>query len=98
MKAIVLITTAACLRFAPLAHAGAITYTEQATATGSLGANSFTTALVTITFSGDTLNVTNPLTGIFRNMVGTATVTVAGIIGAATFTDTMGAVDNQNNN
>lgn len=70
-----------------------ITYTDSAIATGTLGSNSFTNALVTITFTGNTANVTGG-GGFFTNTVGTVTVTVAGI-GTATFTDSMDAFVNQ---
>jgi hypothetical protein len=44
--------------------------------------------------NGDTGNVTQPVAGIFANLVGTGTVNVTGI-GTATFTDSVGVVDNQ---
>jgi hypothetical protein len=75
------------------ARADLITYTEQAVGSGGLGGTAYTNALVTITFTGDTANVTGG-SGFFINTVGTTTVTVAGL-GLATFTDTMGAFDNQ---
>jgi PEP-CTERM motif len=69
-----------------------ITYSEAVTATGSLGASPFTNALVTITLTGDTANVTGFST--FLNP-GVATVAVSGL-GTATFTDAdLRAVDNQ---
>jgi hypothetical protein len=69
-----------------------ITYSEAVTATGSLGASAFTNALVTITLTGDTANVTG--LGTFLNP-GVATVAVSGL-GTATFTDSdLRAVDNQ---
>jgi hypothetical protein len=55
-----------------------VTYTLTADASGSLGDSNFSDALVTLTFVGDTGTVTNPSSGIFRNAVGTATVTVGG--------------------
>ena len=58
----------------------------------------FTNALVTISFMGDTTNVTNPSAGIFDNFPGVATLNIAGISGAATFTDKIGAFSNQNIN
>src|ERR1700719_2352887 len=76
-----------------LIHAGPITYTEQATASGSLGSTPFSSALVTITFTGDTANVTGG-SGFFANNVGTATVNVSGI-GTATFTSGLEVFDNQ---
>jgi hypothetical protein len=75
------------------ADATQITYTDQGTISGSLGASAFTNALVTVSFTGDTANVTGGL-GFWSNSVGTATVTVAGV-GTATFTDSMFAFDNQ---
>jgi hypothetical protein len=70
-------------------------YTEQATGNGSLGSNTFTDTLVTITFFGDTTNVTGDfLAGDYLNTVGSAMVTVAGL-GTATFTDLVIAFDVQ---
>ena len=54
-----------------------ITYTEQATASGSLDGISFTDAAVVLTMNNDTTNVTNSGPGDFEN-VGTATVSVGG--------------------
>ena len=71
-----------------------ITYTETATATGILGASTFTSALVTLTFTGDTSNVTIPFSGIFLLAVGTGTVNISGL-GTATFTDQVEAIVNQ---
>lgn len=42
------------------ARAAAITYTEQAIASGSIGAVGFQNTLVTITSTGDTANTDNP--------------------------------------
>ena len=77
-------------------HAAAsnITYTEQAVGTGRLGADSFTNALVTITFAGDTANILNYSPGVLVNSVGTALVSVSGV-GTASFTDTLAVFDNQ---
>jgi hypothetical protein len=72
--------------------ASPITYTDQFVASGSLGIASFTDALVIISFTGDTTNVTEPST-VFYNELGTATVNITGI-GTATFTDVMAAFDN----
>jgi len=80
--------------FSGAASATPITYIETATATGMLGASPFTSALVTLTFSGDTSNVTILGAGFFLNVVGTGTVSVSGV-GTATFTDRIGAVLNQ---
>jgi hypothetical protein len=88
---------AAVLFLAGRAPAGPITYTEAATASGTLGGTAFTDALLTLTLVGDTLNVTAAAGGgFFTNTVGTFTVTVAGI-GTATFTDSMEVFDNQFN-
>ncbi|MBV8706446.1 MAG: hypothetical protein JO028_04605 [Acidobacteriaceae bacterium] len=76
------------------AAASAITYTEQTMGTGKLGASSFTNALVTITFAGDTTNVSNFSPGILVNSPGTALVTVVGV-GTASFTDTLAVFDHQ---
>jgi hypothetical protein len=60
------------------AVADMVTYTLTADASGSLGGADFADSLVTLTFVGDTSSVTNPSSGIFRNPVGTATVTIGG--------------------
>jgi hypothetical protein len=70
------------------ARASAITIIEQATGNGSLDGKSFSAALITITFTGDTNNIFVSGGDIFLN--GTATVSVAGE-GSDTFTDTMQA-------
>jgi hypothetical protein len=75
------------------AGAGPILYTEQAVGSGTLGGVPFTNALVTVTFTGDTANVTGgPL---FLNTVGAETVTVAGIGTAAVTEPFLDAFDNQ---
>lgn len=76
------------------AAAASITYTEQTVGTGRLGADSFTNALVTITFTGDTNNVYSYSPGLYLNSSGTALVTVAGV-GTASFTDSMAVFDTQ---
>lgn len=75
------------------AFAVPITYTENATATGSLGGVAFTDATVTLTMMNDTTNVTNPSTGLFLN-IGTATVSVNGGTPVA-FTDSIAVFSNQ---
>jgi hypothetical protein len=70
-----------------------ITYTEQATVSGSLGGSAFTNKLITVVFSGDTGTVTGG-SGFFTNSVGTTTFTIAGV-GSGTFTDSMFVFDNQ---
>jgi len=71
-------------------RAGMITYTEQFTASGTLGAQTFTDAQVTITMTGDTANVFASGAN-FGNHT-SATVTIAGV-GTATFTDSVGPLD-----
>jgi hypothetical protein len=88
---ILLAIVAALLCGARPANADGITYTESDTATGSIGGQAFTDALVTLTFVGDTLNVVNAGAGLFTNTAGTASVTIAGI-GTFAFTDTVGAL------
>jgi hypothetical protein len=74
------------------ARAVPITYTEQATASGSLGGVAFTDATVTLTMVNDTANVTGgPL--LFVN-TGSTTLNIAGF-SAATITDTTQAAANQ---
>ena len=68
-----------------LAQGGPISYSVQASATGTLGLNSFTNALVTVTLTGDTGGVSGVLGG--KSNHGTTTVTIAGL-GTAIFTDT----------
>jgi PEP-CTERM motif len=64
---------------------GALTYTEQATASGSLNGIPFADATVFLLMNNNTTNVTNSGPGDFEN-VGTATVSVGGGP-AVTFTD-----------
>jgi hypothetical protein len=75
-------------------EAALLIYTDQGTGSGSLGSTPFTDALVTVSFTGDTTNVISEAGFGFRNLIGTATVTVAGV-GTATFTDSMEAFVNQ---
>ena len=51
---------------ASVVHGATITYTEQATASGKLGANGFSNVLVTITLTADTTGVTGS-SGFFTN-------------------------------
>ena len=87
-----LAVAAAMLVYGGRAQASAITYTEQATASGSLGGTAFTNALVTLTLVGDTSNVTG--TTFLTNSVGTFTLNVSGL-GGGTFTDALWVFDNQ---
>jgi hypothetical protein len=74
------------------AHADIITYSESVTATGLLGKQNFTDALVTITGSADTSTVTQN-GSVFEVITTPAQVTVAGI-GTFLFTDTIEFFDN----
>src|SRR3977135_3128278 len=76
----------------PLVQATPITYTEQAVATGRLGASAFTDALVTLSLTTDTSAVTGP-PGFSNVSGGTPPVNVAGL-GTATFTDPINILDN----
>jgi hypothetical protein len=67
-------------------RAGPITYTQTFTASGTLGTQSFTDAMVTITGTGDTANIVASGANYFNSV--TATVTIAGI-GTANITDSM---------
>jgi hypothetical protein len=98
MRGTVLAAAAGILMFQTIARAVLITYTEQLTATGGLDTTAFRNALVTLTFEGNTANVTNPSAGIFNNVVGVATVDIAGISGTARSTDEIGAFANRNIN
>jgi hypothetical protein len=79
------------LLFVPLAKADGIVVTDTTTGSGSLDGTVFINALVTLTFVGDTTNVTG--TTIFQ-LPGTATLSVGGI-GSDTFTDNIQVVVNQ---
>jgi hypothetical protein len=71
-----------------------ITYTEQFTASGTLGTKTFTDAMLTITGIADTANITNPIPGLFDNATTTATVDIVGT-GMATITSSIHAFDFQ---
>lgn len=60
---------------ASLASAGTVTFTDSFTGTGTLGANSFTNSLVTISGSGDTANVS----GVILYPLSSATITIASL-------------------
>jgi len=90
---ITLLALAVLLCGATQAKAGSITYTVQDTASGTLGASSFTDALVTVSFTGNTANVYGG-SGFWQIDLGTASVNIAGT-GSALFTDAMFVFDNQ---
>jgi uncharacterized protein (TIGR03437 family) len=88
---------AAVALFGSVTQAAPITYTLTTTASGTLGASTFTNATVTVTFSGDTSGIT-PGTGSFTGALintGTASVTIGGL-GTATFTDPIVMVSTYN--
>src|SRR5581483_4112687 len=95
MRRLVLATAAVVLlSSATQMRANPITYTISSMVSGTLGASSFTDALVTLTLTGDTANITPgpaPFTDVDVN-TGAATVNVAGI-GTASFTDSVVIVD-----
>ena len=74
------------------AHADTVTYTESVTASGLLGKENFTNALVTITGSADTSTITQ-LGSPFSVITPGSQVTVAGI-GTFLLTDTIDFFDN----
>ena len=69
------------------ANAAAITYTESATASGSLGGSAFNNSLITLTFVGDTSNVTMLSPGFFSNTVGTIAIQIASLGTTSNLTD-----------
>ena len=87
---------ASLLTLAAADRAGAetIAYTGTLTASGTLGADAFSSALVTFELVGDTTGVTDNGGGLLRNLAGSGTVTVAGL-GSAALTGQLEAIDNQ---
>jgi hypothetical protein len=79
---------------APPASAGPVTYTETVTASGRLGATGFTDALMTLTATADTADVTNPFSGLFVLIHPRVTVDVAGV-GSAVITEDLYMFVNQ---
>jgi hypothetical protein len=93
MKRLALAAAVACLwgwALPGTGRAGMITYSDKVTASGSLGGTPFTDKVVTLTFTGDTSNVTG--SGFITNSTPTATVNIQGV-GMATFTDSMNVAD-----
>jgi hypothetical protein len=91
---LVLLTLALLVGITAQAGAVAITYTESANATGSIGAFHFADALLTISWTGDTVNVHDLGGGFFQNKAdpGTVLLTIAGF-GSAHFTDHLDVYD-----
>src|ERR1700729_3411588 len=75
---VLLATVAILLGAAAQANAGSITYQVSDISSGSIAGTAFSNALVTISFVGDTSNVTSR-PEIFQNTVGTGSVTISGI-------------------
>ena len=78
------------LIFAGIAFAAPVSYIEQGTYTGTFGGTTFTNALVTFIFTGDTANIVNVAPGQYHNVAGLTTVSVAGIAGTGTFPNSVG--------
>lgn len=75
------------------ARAESVTYTVSDTASGSIGAQTFTNQVITVTFVGDTTNISgNP--GFYTNTPGVATINISGL-GTFTFTGSTEFFDNQ---
>jgi len=70
---------------AAIGMASTITYTEQITASGTIGSAAFEDALLTLTFTGDTTNVTGG-SGFFSIDATGTTISISGI-GSGTVTD-----------
>lgn len=86
----------ACLAFgAGSARATLVTVTEQVTGTGVLNGTAYTDALVTLSFVGDTADITSPFSTFYTFSAGTATVTVSGV-GTDTFTGGLAPFVSQN--
>ena len=92
-----LLTVAVVAWFGSITQAAPITYTLTTTASGTLGASTFTNATVTVTLSGDTSGIAvgpAPNTNFLVNP-GNASVTIGGL-GTATFTDPIIMVSSYN--
>jgi hypothetical protein len=68
-------------------QAGVITYTESAVGSGTLGSQSFSSELVTVSLTADTSGITD-VGPYYTTLPATTTVTIAGI-GTAAFTDSV---------
>jgi hypothetical protein len=76
------------------ARADILTYTETVTASGTLDGTAFGNALVTLSLTGNTSDISTAFGGTFFYLAGPTTVSVAGI-GTDTFTDSVPVFDNQ---
>ena len=92
---LLLLSLALLLSIVGQASAIAITYSEQATVTGTIGNFTFSNAVLTIWWTGDTANVQN-LGGFFENdaAANTVNLSISGF-GSALFTDALYVFDNQ---
>lgn len=72
------------LAFRGTAQAEPIQYTERATASGTLGSESFTNRQIVVSYTGDTANVSSPAPGVLQNSGGVAAFYLRGV-GAGTF-------------
>jgi hypothetical protein len=75
-----------CIVLAGVAQAAPITYTFQATGSGTIGSTPFSGASFTITVTADTTGITVISPGLMYNPGITSTIVIAGV-GSATFTD-----------
>jgi len=92
MPTLVFAVAGAIFAAAP-SRATPITYTEKATASGSLNGVTFNNAAVTLTMDDDTANVTGAAPTFIN--IGTLALTIAGFSPAIFITDMFGAVVNQ---
>jgi hypothetical protein len=74
------------------AHANPVQYTLTGNMSGSLGADTFTDAAVTITFLANTANTDSLGFGYYTNTTGAGTVSVAGLGTATILSSTFGVV------
>ena len=81
---------------AGFASGASITFTESATATGSLGSNPFTNSLITLTASGDTSNVVDNGAAGFTLLPVTVSINIVSLTTTANLTDTAAVFSCQN--
>lgn len=86
MRAGIVAAAVTCIVLAGVAHAAPITYTFQATGSGTIGTTPFSGASFTITVTGDTTGIVVISPGLMYNPGLTSTIVIAGV-GTATFTD-----------
>lgn len=86
MRARIVAAAVACIVVSGVALAAPITYTFQATGSGTIGTTPFSSASFTITVTADTTGITVISPGLMYNPGLTSTIEIAGV-GTATFTD-----------